>query len=65
MLPPCYALLGLDGQARQAIDRLRTITPEINQRWFAASNPALAWSADRARFMESIGDRLVALGMPR
>jgi TolB-like protein len=65
ILSPCYALLGLDNQARRNIDGLRTMTPDINQRWFVNSNPYLAWSASRARFKERVGERLVALGMPR
>ncbi|MBR0649567.1 helix-turn-helix domain-containing protein [Roseomonas terrae] len=65
VLPPCYALMGLDMQARRAIDHLRATTPEINQRWFARSNPALAWSDVRAAFMARMQDRLVGLGMPR
>ncbi|MGG5821279.1 helix-turn-helix domain-containing protein [Falsiroseomonas sp. HW251] len=65
ILSSCYALLGLDDQARRNIDHLRTMTPEISQRWFVNSSPWLAWSATRAQYKARVGDRLVVLGMPR
>jgi TolB-like protein len=65
VLPPIYALLGEDSEARRAVDRLRRLTPEVSLSWFASSMPALAWSATRRDFLARIQDRMVGLGMPR
>ena len=65
VLPPCYAIFGRYNEARRSIGILRARNPEINQGWFSRSNPALAWSPIRDRFMMRVGERLVALGMPR
>jgi adenylate cyclase len=63
-LPACYALLGLDGEARRAIHRLRVMNRDISQSWFARANPSLEWSATRTLFKMRLAQRLAKLGMP-